>query len=349
MLYKKLIRKILFLFKPETSHKIAFKLLDILTYLGLTEVLYKTYNHASEVVKINNLNFKNRIGIAAGLDKDADHINGLSSLGVGFIEVGTVTPIPQEGNPQPRLFRLESDNAIINRMGFNNKGVDYLLQNVAKFYNKTCNNKRPVIGINIGKNAITPFDKATDDYLSCLDKVYSYADYITINISSPNTQGLRDIQHKDYLDDFLYNISKRREQLVRTYNAYKLLALKIAPDLDFNEVRDICDLCIKHKIDIIIVSNTTVEHSLLYDNDNNKISGGLSGVPILDKSNFVLKQVSEYLANQSSKKIYLIGVGGISSVDDARLKLQNGADLVQVYSGLIYEGPGLITSLVNEL
>lgn len=364
-LYKKLLRKVLFKIDPEFAHCLSLNLLSLCHKFCLSRLIFSSeLYHYNKQLNIAGLTFKNRVGIAAGLDKDAEYIDALADLGVGYIEVGTTTPRPQLGNPKPRLFRLEPHEAIINRMGFNNKGVLTLIDNIKSsvLFKRKQDNKNnialPLIGINIGKNFDTSNEFAINDYLVCLQDVYQYADYITINISSPNTKNLRDLQKEEFLRDFLQAIKTKQSELAAKYSKYKPIALKISPDLSDEEIRSICDLCYTNIIDILIISNTTVNHELLYDELDNKIEGGLSGKPILEKSNQVLLKARQYLDsiytssnvdNLSNHKVYIIGVGGISCVDDAKSKINNGADLIQVYTGLIYQGPQLIQDLIKYL
>jgi dihydroorotate dehydrogenase len=347
-LYKKILRRILFLFDAELAHKIALQSLLILNRVTLLPWFLKTKKNkkSNDSFCILNLSFKNKIGIAAGLDKNGDYISVLAGLDPAFIELGTVTPRPQPGNLKPRLFRLEKEEAIINRMGFNNLGVDYLVNNV-NAYKKSLQSRDVIIGINIGKNFDTPLEFAINDYLICFKKAYLAADYISINISSPNTEKLRDLQQVDYLDNLLNLIKQEQANLYKKHNKYTPIALKIAPDLKDDEIKQICDLCLQYKIELIIVANTTIEHELLIDSQGSKIPGGLSGRPLFVKSNDVLKKVAEYIKNDKTYKIFIIGVGGINSAADAIEKLELGADLVQVYSGLVYQGASLISDIIS--
>jgi dihydroorotate dehydrogenase len=282
------------------------------------------------------LEFPNPVGLAAGLDKDAAHIDALARLGFGFIEVGTVTPRPQPGNPKPRLFRLPQANALINRFGFNNVGVDAFLANVAR------TRWRGILGINIGKNADTPTQRAADDYELCLRKVYAAASYVTINVSSPNTKGLRSLQERDALDDLLGRLSAARQELRASHGKRLPLCLKVAPDLAAEEVISIAASVQRHGIDGIIATNTSLSRqgveNLPYANE----AGGLSGAPIFQQSTSVLRELKKLLP-----EITLIGAGGILSAENARDKRAAGATLVQLYTGLIYRGPGLVAECVS--
>jgi dihydroorotate dehydrogenase len=285
------------------------------------------------------IEFPNPVGLAAGLDKNGAHIDALAALGFGFIEIGTITPRPQAGNPQPRLFRIPEAKAIINRMGFNNDGVDQLIENVkaAKF--------KGVLGINIGKNADTAVEDAVSDYLICLEKVYNYASYITVNISSPNTKNLRSLQSGDALTELLQTLKQRQLELAKENNHYVPLVLKVAPDLTSEDITFIAKQLLKFKIDGLIVTNTTLGRDGVENLPNGNEAGGLSGAPVFEKSTECLRQFADVLDG----KIPLIGVGGIVSGEQAVAKQEAGASLVQVYSGLIYTGPTLVKDCVNAM
>ncbi len=283
------------------------------------------------------IRFPNPVGLAAGLDKDAAHIDGLARLGFGFIEVGTVTPLPQPGNPRPRLFRLEEEQAVINRFGFNNVGVDAFLANAARARWKG------ILGINIGKNALTPPDQAADDYAFCLEKVYGHASYVTVNVSSPNTKGLRDLQQEQQLEQLLARLASVRERLARAHGKRVPLALKVAPDLQASEIGTIAAAVLRHRIDGLIATNTSISREGVARSRHANEAGGLSGAPILGKSTAVLAAFHDRLAG----KVALIGAGGIVSADDARTKIDAGASLVQLYTGLIYRGPALVRECVS--
>ncbi len=278
------------------------------------------------------IRFPNPVGLAAGLDKNATVIDGMAALGFGFIEVGTVTPLPQPGNPKPRLFRVKEAQGIINRFGFNNLGVDQLLQQVqaAKY--------RGVLGINIGKNFATPMDKAVDDYLICLNKVYAHASYVTVNISSPNTKNLRALQEKDALAALLLNLKQAQARLADVHGKYVPIVLKIAPDLSVEQIHEIADLLMQHKMDGVIASNTTLSRDAVLGLKHADEAGGLSGAPVRELSTLLIRE----LAKRLQGSLPIIGVGGILSGQDAQEKMAAGAELVQIYSGLIYQGPGLV-------
>jgi len=288
-------------------------------------------------VKCLGMIFKNPIGLAAGLDKNGECIDAFAAMGFGFIEVGTVTPKPQAGNDKPRLFRLVEYNAIINRMGFNNKGVDYLVKQVKK------SNYKGILGINIGKNKTTPDENALDDYLYCLEKVYDLASYITVNISSPNTPGLRNLQYGETLDNLLIGLKKRQLTLEIEYNKYVPILIKIAPDLSDDEVKSIAASLINSKMDGVIATNTTLDRESVKGHQYAQEAGGLSGEVLTDKS----LTITKILAQALDGKMPIIGVGGISNPHDVKLRIQAGATLVQVYSSFIYQGPPLIKELVN--
>ncbi|PCJ84618.1 MAG: dihydroorotate dehydrogenase (quinone) [Thiotrichaceae bacterium] len=326
-----IIRKILFLFDAEKIHVLSLNMMDVFNSLGLLKLFLN--KRIDSPVTVMGIEFPNAIGLAAGLDKNARHIDALSQCGFGFIEVGTVTPLAQSGNEKPRLFRLPEDEAIINRMGFNNDGVEALINYVKRAQGKC------VLGINIGKNKVTPLENAVDDYLICMQKVYNYADYITINISSPNTPGLRELQHGDGLSALLEQLKNKQAELHQATQRYVPLAVKIAPDLTNDEVNDIARRLISAKIDAVIATNTTNSRpSTLFRKKIAEEAGGLSGKPLLGISNTVLKQLVSALKGQMP----IIAVGGISTPADALDKLNAGASLVQVYTGFIYSGPRLI-------
>ncbi len=330
MLYS-LLRPFLFSMQPEQAHHFALSMLD------KTNCLRPTPNIYTAPTKVMGLTFPNKVGLAAGLDKNAAHVSALGKMGFGFIEVGTVTPRPQAGNPQPRLFRLPEQQAIINRMGFNNDGVEQLVQNVqqAKYSG--------ILGINIGKNKDTPNENAVDDYLICLEKVYPYADYVTINISSPNTQGLRDLQHEDELKQLLDQLKFAQTQLTEKTGHYRPIAVKIAPDLSDEAVIAIGQTIKNAGMDGVIATNTTIDKTVVAKLQHGSEEGGLSGQPVRDQST----QVIRLLADSLNGELPIIGVGGILSAEDAREKLQAGASLVQVYTGLIYKGFDLVSELKN--
>ena len=335
-----IIRFFLFLLPPETAHHISLRGLSLLNKLWLLS-LFKPKG-AGAGVDVMGLSFPNRIGLAAGLDKNGQFIQPLSNLGFGFIEIGTVTPRLQPGNPAPRLFRLPGKKAIINRMGFNNKGIDYLTDRVADVRQRGF---KGLIGINIGKNFDTAVENANEDYLTCLRVAYPYADYITVNISSPNTPGLRTLQYGEELDGLLAVLKREQLKLSAQYNLYKPIAIKVAPDLTPGEIIGIAKSLLKNNMDAVIATNTTLSRDAVKDCKYGDEKGGLSGAPVRDMSTEVIKQFSRVLGSQ----IPIIGVGGIFSAQDAQDKLDAGAKLVQVYTGLIYKGPKLIWDCVNRI
>jgi dihydroorotate dehydrogenase len=320
-----LARPFLFSLDPEDAHRLALRLAGL--------VVPRRFDYP---VCAMGLEFPNPVGLAAGLDKDAAHIDALARLGFGFLEVGTVTPRPQPGNAKPRLFRLPEPNALINRMGFNNVGVDAFLQNVARA------RFRGILGINIGRNAATPPERAVDDYELCLEKVYSAASYVTINVSSPNTAGLRSLQEKDSLEILLGRLVSRRRALAGRHAKHVPLVLKIAPDLDADAIRAIAEAVRRHGIEGVIATNTSVSREGVENLPHAREAGGLSGAPILGKSTAVLRSLKALLP-----QVTLIGAGGILSGADAAEKRAAGAQLVQLYTGLIYRGPDLVGECVS--
>ncbi|MGE8561409.1 MAG: quinone-dependent dihydroorotate dehydrogenase [Acinetobacter sp.] len=333
MLYS-LARPLLFSLAPERAHELTLSLLKSAHRMGMMR-----QSVVAKPVTCMGIQFPNPVGLAAGLDKNGAYIDALAGLGFGFIEIGTITPRPQAGNPHPRLFRLPEEKAIINRMGFNNDGVDKLIENVraAKF--------KGILGINIGKNADTPVENAVDDYLICLEKVYNYASYITVNISSPNTKNLRSLQSGDALTELLETLRKRQLELAEEHQHYVPLVLKVAPDLTSEDIEFIAKQLIQFKIDGLIVTNTTLSREGVENSKHGNEAGGLSGAPVFEKSTACLAAFSKALQGQ----IPLIGVGGILSGEQAVAKQDAGASLVQIYSGLIYTGPTLIKDCVDAL
>ena len=331
-----LLRPFLFNMDPEHAHEMTLSLLD---KAHKARVLGLVYGQSMQPTDCMGLQFSNPVGLAAGLDKNGDYIDALAELGFCFIEVGTVTPKPQAGNDRPRLFRLKQADAIINRMGFNNEGVDYLIENVQR-----CKYKGN-IGINIGKNAATPVEKAADDYVYCLERVYPHASYITVNISSPNTANLRDLQSGEALTHLLDAIKNRHSQLATEYGFYVPLVLKVAPDLDPIQVDYISQQLLDFEIDGLIATNTTLSRVGVEDLPDGDQAGGLSGRPVSHISTQILQQFSDQLDG----KVALIGVGGIDSGAKAVKKIEAGADMVQLYSGLIYKGPGLVQSCIQSI
>ncbi len=334
----KLFRKALFLLSPEKAHHFTLSSLSMLDKLGVLKWIKP--KSTAQAIEVMGIQFPNKVGLAAGLDKNGEHIQALSNLGFGFIEIGTVTPRPQPGNPAPRLFRLPKANAIINRMGFNNKGVDYLTDQVA---NARKSGFEGIIGINIGKNFDTAVEDATEDYLKGLRSAYVYADYITINISSPNTPGLRTLQYGEELDKLLSAIKAEQIKLQASHNKYVPIAVKVAPDLEADEIKGIAEALLANKIDCLIATNTTLSRDAVVGMKHGDEAGGLSGEPVREMSTKVIKQFHNILKDQ----IPIIGVGGIASAKDMQDKLDAGAVLVQVYSALIYEGPALVKACVR--
>jgi dihydroorotate dehydrogenase len=335
-----LARPLLFSLDAEEAHNLTLPALRRAAGLGLTRVLRRPLPDPRKVMGIA---FPNPVGLAAGLDKDGAYIDGLAALGFGSIEIGTVTPRAQPGNPKPRMFRLPDANAIINRMGFNNGGVDAFVRNVqaSKFYR----NKEGVLGLNIGKNADTPIERAADDYLLCLEKVYPYASYVTVNISSPNTKNLRQLQGASELDALLATVKDAQQRLADQHKRYVPIALKIAPDVDGEQVKNIADALLRHKFDGVIATNTTISRDAVKGMAHADEAGGLSGAPVFDASNQVIRALKAELGDA----LPIIGVGGILSGADARAKVEAGAALVQLYSGLIYRGPALIRECADAL
>lgn len=324
------IRDLLFRFDAETSHELSLDMLGAAERLRLLGLFAGKV--ASNPVQVMGLTFDNPVGLAAGLDKNGDYFNALGSLGFGFVEIGTITPRPQPGNPQPRLFRIPEAQAIINRMGFNNKGVDHLVEQVKR------RRYKGILGINIGKNAVTPVENAVDDYLICLRKVYDHADYITVNISSPNTPGLRNLQFGDSLAQLLAPLKKEQGELHKATGRYVPIAVKIAPDMDESEIHQVAGILIQEGMDGVIATNTTITRVGVEEYENGNEAGGLSGLPVRDKSTYVVRTLNACLGG----KLPIIGVGGILDGASAADKVRAGASLVQVYSGFIYEGPALI-------
>jgi dihydroorotate dehydrogenase len=332
-----ILRPLLFSLDPETAHEVTLKLLQATYISGLSKRIYPKIEQAP--VKVMGLTFRNPVGLAAGMDKNGDYINALSSLGFGFVEIGTVTPRPQPGNPKPRLFRLPEHQAIINRMGFNNLGIDHLLTQVKK------SGYSGILGINIGKNFDTPMAQAADDYLIGLRKAYHSASYITINISSPNTQNLRQLQQGDELKNLISVLKEEQLKLQQQHGKYVPIALKIAPDLNIDEINHIASLLLEFEIDGVIATNTTIARDSVTGHPLVNEAGGLSGAPVKEQATWVVRE----LAGELNGRIPIIAAGGILTADDANEKLAAGASLVQLYSGLIYRGPQLIEDIVSSL
>lgn len=322
-----LIRPLLFSFDPETAHEASIAALH-----ATGRLLPAGQPRASAPVEVMGLKFPNRIGLAAGLDKNGEAIDGLARMGFGFLEIGTVTPRAQPGNPRPRLFRLPEARAIINRMGFNNHGVDALVANVkaAKY--------KGILGINIGKNVGTPIERATEDYIAAFSKAYEVASYVTINVSSPNTKNLRQLQGASELDQLLARLKEAQSQLAEQHGRYVPLALKIAPDLDAAEISDIADTLRRHLVDAVIATNTTLARDKVEGMRHADETGGLSGAPLLEASTALTRQLAQELAGE----VPVIASGGVLCGADAQAKIKAGASLVQVMSGLVFRGPELV-------
>ena len=332
-----LLKPLLFQLDAEFAHDLTLKTLKFAQKTGALSLYPQAPSCALR--EVMGLTFPNAVGLAAGLDKNGAVIDGMAALGFGFIEVGTVTPRPQPGNPRPRLFRVIEAEGIINRFGFNNLGVDNLVENVkaAKF--------RGILGINIGKNFDTPNERAVDDYLICMQKVYAHASYITVNISSPNTKNLRDLQAAEALSTLLAGLKAEQKKLAEKHGKYVPMTLKIAPDLTEPQVIEIANLLMQHKIDGVIATNTTLSRDAVKGMKNAEETGGLSGAPVHNQSTIVIQQLSKQLQGA----LPIIGVGGILSGADAVEKIAAGASLVQVYSGLIYKGPALVREIAKTL
>jgi dihydroorotate dehydrogenase len=328
MLYS-LARSALFKLDPEVAHDLALKSLSA---LGPGAALLGAGADSGESRRVMGIDFPNPVGVAAGLDKNGEYIDALGALGFGFVEIGTTTPRPQPGNPKPRMFRLVEHEAIINRLGFNNQGVERLLRNVERAAFKG------VLGINIGKNFDTPIERAADDYLQCLEAVYDRATYVTVNISSPNTKNLRELQSSEKLDELLAAVMAKRATLAARHGRIKPLLVKVAPDLDEAQIEAIARLAVKHAIDGLIATNTTIGREAVAGHRHAQEAGGLSGRPVFEPSTRVLRSLARLLAG----RVPLVGVGGILSGEQAREKIEAGASLVQVYTGFIYRGPALI-------
>jgi dihydroorotate dehydrogenase len=332
-----LFNPLLFKLEPETAHLAALDALNKAHHCGILQLFAPRIPNDPRTVM--GLVFPNPVGLAAGLDKDGAYIDALAALGFGFIEIGTVTPHPQPGNPRPRLFRLPEAQAIINRMGFNNLGVDALIENVKRTKFKG------ILGVNIGKNADTQIERAAEDYLICLRKVYAHASYVTINISSPNTKNLRQLQSGDELSALLAQLKEEQTRLADLYGKYVPLAVKIAPDLESEQIRQIAALLMLHHIDGVIATNTTLSRTGVENLPYGNEAGGLSGAPVREKSTAVIRQ----LAFEIKGALPIIGVGGILKGSDASEKIKAGASLVQIYSGMIYRGPELIAETAKAL
>ena len=325
------IRSLLFLLNPELAHHISMKGLKLACFFGLI----RGKNISSKPIMIMGLKFPNRVGLAAGLDKNAEYITPLSKLGFGFIEVGTVTPRSQPGNSKPRSFRLIKEEGIINRFGFNNVGIDQFIKNIKKAKYKG------VLGINIGKNFDTPIDRAVEDYLTCFRKAYRYAGYIEINISSPNTKNLRHLQSDKYLAILLKSLKDEQKILHKKFKKLVPFVVKVSPDNSSKQLDSIAKLLLKYKVNGVIATNTTIDRKSILNSKYSNEEGGLSGAPLNKKSTNVIK----YLNKRLNGKIPIIGVGGIISANDGIEKIKNGASLIQIYTGLIFRGHGLVNEL----
>ena len=336
-MFYRIMRSCLFMLNPEKAHDLTIKLLK-LTNGTILDLFYRQ-KVQQRPIEIMGLTFPNSLGLAAGLDKDGECIDGFGAMGFGHVEIGTVTPVAQPGNASPRLFRVLESEGIINRMGFNNHGVDNLIANVKE------SNFKGVIGINIGKNFSTPVEEGKNDYLLCMDKVYQYAGYIAVNISSPNTPGLRSLQYGEALDELLDALKIRQAELQEKHNKYVPIALKVAPDLSDQEIESIASSLLKYKIDGLIATNTTLDREIIKGMSHASEAGGLSGRPLQSKSTIVIAKFASHLNGQ----IPIIGVGGIDGVVAAKEKIDAGASLVQIYSGFIYHGPQLVKNIVNNI
>ncbi len=335
-MFYSLARPLLFKLDPEVAHDFSLSALAKIERMGL---LPAQRHPAGKSIRVMGLDFPNVVGLAAGLDKNGDYIDALAALGFGCIEIGTITPRPQPGNPKPRMFRLSAQQAIINRMGFNNDGVERLIENVTR------SRYRGILGINIGKNFDTGIERAADDYLICLRKVYRHASYVTVNISSPNTKNLRQLQQSSELDALLAALKTEQAVLHKQHGKYVPLAIKIAPDLNEADIDMIAGQLLKHSLDGVIATNTTISRVGIEGSPHGKEAGGLSGKPLAQRSTDVIRRLAQQLAGH----IPIIGVGGIDSIQTAQAKLDAGAALVQVYTGFIYRGPDLISEIVRGI
>jgi dihydroorotate dehydrogenase len=342
MLYRA-VRPLLFALDPETAHSFSLKSLDFLHRIGVASQFLRPALAAGSIsqtpVRVMGLDFPNPVGLAAGLDKNGEHIDGLAALGFGFLEVGAVTPRPQPGNPPPRLFRLPEAEALINRLGFNNDGVEVLTENIRR------SRYRGILGVNVGKNFDTPNERAADDYVACLRKVYPYASFVTANVSSPNTKDLRALQQPGELDALLAALVAERDRLAKQHGKRVPLAVKVAPDLDESGIEAIADRVAARGIDAVIATNTTVSREGVGHLPASREPGGLSGAPLKALATALVAKLRRALP----ASVAVIGVGGIASAADAREKLDAGANLVQLYTALVYRGPGLVGEIVRGL
>ena len=335
-MYKKIISPFLFLFDPEKIHTFTFFLIKVFFKIPILGFIIESFYKVESpklTRKLFGLTFENPVGIAAGFDKNATHISEFEKFGFGFIEIGTVTPKPQHGNPKKRLFRLKEDSAIINRMGFNNDGV-------AKIKNRLMKKYKVLIGGNIGKNKVTPNSQAKNDYIICFKELYNYVDYFVVNVSSPNTPGLRELQSKEFLNDLFIDLNKLRSN----ETIKKPILIKISPDLSKEKILEILEVIDTNNIDGIIATNTTIDYPNLKSKNKNE-TGGLSGAPLYDKSN----EVISFISKKTNGKLPIIGVGGISTPEQAVKKIEAGAHLIQLYTGIIYEGPGIVRKINKKL
>ena len=335
-MYKKIISPFLFLFDPEKIHTFTFFLIKVFFKIPILGFIIESFYKVESpklTRKLFGLTFENPVGIAAGFDKNATHISEFEKFGFGFIEIGTVTPKPQHGNPKKRLFRLKEDTAIINRMGFNNDGVTKIKNRLKKNYNV-------LIGGNIGKNKVTPNSQAKNDYIICFKELYNYVDYFVVNVSSPNTPGLRELQSKEFLNDLFIDLNKLRSN----ETIKKPILIKISPDLSKEKILEILEVIHTNNIDGIIATNTTIDYPNLKSKNKNE-TGGLSGAPLYDKSN----EVISFISKKTNGKLPIIGVGGISTPEQAVKKIEAGAHLIQLYTGIIYEGPGIVRKINKKL
>jgi dihydroorotate dehydrogenase len=330
----KLLRPILFQLPEETTHKIGLKLLEYLPSYCFGKIIPPL-----TPVQALGYTFNHPIGLAAGLDKNGEYISSLAKLGFSFIEVGTITPRPQAGNPKPRLFRIPQAQALINRMGFNNVGVDRLVENIRS------SNYAGILGINIGKNKATSLIQAKDDYVYCLRRVYEHASYVTVNISSPNTPKLRELQSEEYLEGLVFSLKQQQLILSQEYQKYVPLLIKLSPDESQENLRRMSDIFLKHRVDGVIATNTTINQTALHTYKNGRQDGGLSGQPLRDKAT----QTIRFLRNYIGREIVIIGAGGVDSVESAQEKIRAGAELIQIYTGIIYQGPRVVSNIVNLL
>lgn len=335
----KLLRNILFCLPAEASHDFALRAMKIGDALGASALLAANTAGNAQPKRVMGIDFPHVVGLAAGLDKNADYVDALASMGFGFIEVGTLTPRPQPGNPKPRMFRLKSEQAIINRLGFNNKGIEYACENIAKLRD------RGVLGINIGKNFDTPVEQANQDYIHCLRRAYQLADYITVNISSPNTPGLRNLQFGDEFNSLLDVLKEEQARLQAQHTIYTPITVKLAPDMTEQQIVSCCESLLERELDGVIATNTTLDRSLVAAHVYGSEAGGLSGAPLSDKSCEVLRCIKA----EVGERMPIIGVGGIMSADDAQRRLAAGADLLQIYTGFIYQGPPLIEQILARI